>query len=114
MDIKNISDSITFNDQNFTKRILFADKQTLSFALNLKAGQALPTHKHENSTVVINVLSGSGEIKINNEVEKIEKGTVAMAKGEDDFAIPNVTEDMSIFVTISPNPSNVLYAKEIS
>lgn len=113
MDIKNINDSIVFSEKTFTKRILSADRQTLSFVLNLKAGQALPSHKHEKSTLVLNVLQGKGEIRINDEVEQLEKGVFLSAKGEDDFEIPKVTEDMSLLVTISPNPSNEIYSKEL-
>ncbi|MBS4022753.1 MAG: hypothetical protein KGZ79_10095 [Dethiobacter sp.] len=58
-------------------------------------------------------LSGNGEIKINNEVQKIKQGSVGLAKGEDDFEIPSVSEDISLYVTISPNPANGLYAKEL-
>lgn len=113
MDIKDIKDSIVLSEETFTKRVLFADDHVLSFVLNFKEGQTLPVHKHEKSTVVFLVLSGSGEVRINNEVKKIEKGSVVMAKGEDDFAIPKVYEDMSLFVTISPNPTNQIYSKEL-
>lgn len=113
MNKKNIKDSIVFSDNTLTKRTLFADEHVLSFVLNLKAGQVLPSHKHEKSTVVFTVLSGSAIIKINDESEEIEKGSVVMSKGEDDFEIPKVSEDLSLFVTISPNPSNKLYSKEI-
>lgn len=113
MDIKNINDSVVFSETTFTKRILYADRQVLSFVLNLKAGQTLPSHNHEKSTLVLNVLEGKGEIRINNEVERLEKGVFLSAKGEDEFEIPRVIEDMSLLVTISPNPSNELYAKEL-
>lgn len=113
MEIKNISQSIVFHDQTFTKRTLVVNKDILSFVLNLKQGQALPVHKHENSSLVMHVLSGSGEIKINDEVERLTAGSVVSAKGEDDFSIPKVDEDMSVFVVISPNPSNELYSRPI-
>lgn len=113
MEIKNINDAIVFNDNTFTKRILFADREALCFVLNFKKGQTLPVHKHEKSVVVFSVLSGSGEIKINDEVRKITRGSVVLARGEDDFSVPAVHEDMSAFVTISPNPTNELYAKAI-
>lgn len=113
MEFKNAKESMVFSDKTFTKRVLFADQNTLCFVLNLKAGQSLPVHKHENSTVVLIVLSGSGEIRINDEDERVEKDSVVQAKGEDDFSIPVVTEDMSLFVCISPNPSNQLYSKEL-
>lgn len=113
MDIKDINQSIVFHDQTFTKRTLVVNNDILCFVLNLKPGQVLPVHKHENSSLVMHVLSGSGEIKINDEVEKLIKGSVVSAKGEDDFSIPTVNEDMSIFVVISPNPSNAMYSKPI-
>lgn len=113
MDIKNVNDSIVFTDKTFTKRVLFAANDVLAFVLNMKRGHVLPVHKHENSSLVMIVLSGSGEIQINDEVEKLTKGSVVYAKGEDDFSIPSVTEDMTLYVTISPNPSNQLYSKEL-
>ncbi|HYE81907.1 MAG TPA: cupin domain-containing protein [Clostridia bacterium] len=113
MEIKNVNDSIVFNDNTFTKRVLFATDDVLSFVLNMKRGHVLPVHKHENTSLVMIVLSGSGEIQINNEVERLTKGSVVYAKGEDDFSIPSVSEDMTIYVTISPNPTNRLYSKEI-
>lgn len=113
MDIKDVSESTVFSEETITKRVLFADKNILSFVLNLKAGQVLPVHKHENSTLVLVVLSGNGEIRINNETDKLGKGTVVTAKGEDEFEIPKVSEDMSLFVNIAPNPSNAAYSKEV-
>ncbi len=113
MEFKNAKEFMVYSDKTFTKRIVFADENTLAFILNLKAGQSLPAHKHENSTVVLLVLSGSGEIRINDEDERVEVNSVVQAKGEDDFSIPVVTEDMSLFVTISPNPSNKLFSQEL-
>jgi mannose-6-phosphate isomerase-like protein (cupin superfamily) len=113
MEIKNIKDSIVFNDSTFTKRTLFAVDDILCFVLNMKPGQVLPVHTHENSTLVLYVLSGNGEVKINDKTETLEKGTVLYAKGEDEFSIPRVTEDMSLLVNLCPNPSNALYSKSL-
>jgi mannose-6-phosphate isomerase-like protein (cupin superfamily) len=113
MEIKDIKESIVFSEKTLTKRILFATKDILSFVLNLKPGQVLPVHKHENSSLVLHVLSGSAQIKINEESGTLSPGAVIYAKGEDDFSIPVVNEDLSLFVVISPNPSNELYAKGI-
>ncbi len=113
LDIKNLSEFVEYSDNNFTKKVIFSTKEQLSFVLNFKQGQSLPTHKHENSTLVLTVLSGTGDIKINDNVQEMEKGTVVMAYGQDDFGIPNVTEDMSVLVTISPNPTNNAYSENI-
>lgn len=56
--------------------------------------------------MVLTVLSGAGNIKINDNIQEMEQGAVVMANGQDDFGIPTVTEDMSVLVTISPNPTN--------
>ena len=113
MEIKNVNDSIIFNDRTVTKRVLYATKDVLCFILNMKRGHVLPVHRHENTSLVMIVLSGSGQIQINEETEKLTKGSVVYAKGEDEFSIPSVSEDMTIYVTISPNPTNQLYSKEI-
>lgn len=113
MEIKNVNDSIVFNEKTFTKRVLYATEDVLCFVLNMKRGHVLPVHKHENTSLVMIVLAGSGQIQINEETEKLTKGSVVYAKGEDDFSIPSVSEDMTLYVTISPNPTNKLYSQEL-
>lgn len=113
MENKKIQDNIVFSDKSFTKRIVYDMKDVLVFVLNFKIGQELPVHKHENSKVVYKVLSGSGEIKINDLIEKVEEGTIGYVEGEYDFSIPKVNEDMSLLVTISPRPKNDVYAKNV-
>lgn len=113
MNFRNVENSIEFNEDQLTKRIIFDNEQILSFVLNLKKGQTLPAHKHENSAVVLNVLQGKGEVQINDEVQKIQKGSAALANGKDEFGIPSVEEDLSLFVSISPKPNNTKFSQEI-
>lgn len=113
MDIKNINESIVFKDNTLTKRVLYATNDILTFVLNLKPGQQLPVHRHENSSLILIVLEGTGQIKINDEVEKLAKGAVVYAKGEDDFSIPEVYENLSVIVNIAPNPTNNIYSKNV-
>lgn len=113
MNFRNVENSIEFNEDQLTKKIIFDNEQILSFVLNLKKGQTLPVHKHENSSVVLIVLQGKGELQINEEVQKLQKGSAALANGKDEFGIPSVEEDLSLFVSISPRPNDKKYAKEI-
>jgi Mannose-6-phosphate isomerase len=113
VDLKNIQDSMVFNENTLTKRILFATPEVLCFVLNLKVGQTLPVHKHEHSELIYYVLTGSGQVRINDGVSEISFGSVGSAKGQDDFSIPLVKEDLSLYVTVSPNPSNEMYSKSI-
>lgn len=113
MNFRNLENSIDFNDNQFTKRIIFDEDDVLSFVLNFRKGQSLPTHKHENSRLVLTVLRGEGEVKINETIQKIQRGSAVLCNGSDEFSIPKVDEDMSVFVTISPKPKNTVFSKEI-
>lgn len=113
MNFRNVENSIEFKDDQLTKRIIFNEDEVLSFVLNLKKGQVLPVHQHENSAVVLIVLQGKGEIQVEKELQKIQKGSVVLAKGKEDFGIPTVEEDLSLFVNISPKPHNTKFAQEI-
>jgi len=113
MEVKNIKDNIVFIDSTFTKRALVAVDDILCFVLNMRPGHVLPAHTHENSSMVLHVLFGAGEAKVNQEIVKLEEGTILYAKGEDEFSIPTVTQDMSIYVSLSPNPSNPIYSKSL-
>ncbi|WP_019229852.1 cupin domain-containing protein [Sedimentibacter sp. B4] len=113
MNYRNTESSIVFNDNQFTKRIIFEDEDVLSFVLNLKPGQSLPTHQHENSALTFIVIQGKGEVQVGEEVQKIQKGSAVLAKGKESFGIPSVEEDLSIFVTLTPKPNNTKFAQEI-
>nr|WP_312578505.1 cupin domain-containing protein [Sedimentibacter sp.] len=113
MNFRNVENSIEFSDNQITKRIIFNNEQILSFVLNLKRGQVLPVHKHENSSVVLIVLQGKGELQINDDVQKLQKGSAALANGKDEFGIPSVEENLSLFVSISPRPNDKKFAQEI-
>ncbi|MEN6472115.1 MAG: hypothetical protein ABFC62_11670 [Clostridiaceae bacterium] len=79
--------------------------------MNFKAGQSLPAHRHESSTLMLNVLGGKGTPRVNSETGARNAGDYLSVKGEDDFEIPAVAEDMTLLVSLSPNPSNAMYAK---
>ncbi len=113
MENKNIKDSIVFNDEAITKKIIFDEQKVLAFVLNLKVGHQLPVHKHGTSALVYKVLSGSAEMKVNDSIINIEEGSIGLVNGEDDFSIPKIKEDMSLYVTLSPRPEDERYAQGI-
>lgn len=113
MNVKNMNADMVFRDESLTKRVLYEDKNVLSFLLNLRPGQSVPRHGHERSTLVMEVLRGAGTIQVNDEQANVKAGDFLTLTGADELAIPAVTEDLSLFVTLSPNPSNEMYAKEV-
>ncbi len=59
------------------------------------------------------MLKGTGELLVNEKIIKLQDGSIGLVAGEDDFSIPKIEEDMSMYVTISPRPEDDRYAKGI-
>lgn len=113
MRIEKITDKIEYNDEKFTKRILFNETRVLNFVLNFKPGQGVPPHNHEQSDLIVHVLVGEGELGVDDSVNKITKGDVIHCKGTEVFSLKNTgVNDMSCFVVLAPNPSSI-YSKEV-
>jgi quercetin dioxygenase-like cupin family protein len=113
MKIENIKNKIAYSDKTISKRVLFAEDKVLNFMLNLRPGQTIPPHTHEQSDLVLHVLFGDGEATVDGNVQKITDGDVIHMRGEEVFGMTNTGDrDMSCFVVITPNPSSI-YAHEI-
>lgn len=113
MNIKDMHAEMIYRDESLTKRILYEDKNALSFLLNLKPGHSIPRHGHEHSTLIIAVLQGTGVIQVNDEKANVKNGSFLTLTKADELAVPEVTENLTLFVTISPNPSNKMFAQEV-
>jgi quercetin dioxygenase-like cupin family protein len=113
MKIEKIADKIVFMENTLTKRILFNEDRILNFVLNFKPGQGVPPHNHEESDLIIHVLSGNGEMVVDGVTHNVTEGDVVHCYGREVFSIQNTGDkDMSLFVILAPNPSPV-YSKEI-
>lgn len=103
-----------FLENTFTKRVLFNEEKVLSFVLNMKPSQEIPPHQHEESDLVLHVLTDSGELTVDGKTQTIVPGDVIYCTGEEVFSLINTgSEDMSSFVVIAPRPGVKLYSKEI-
>lgn len=54
-------------EEKIAKRIIYNDKNTVAFILNIAAGQSLPTHIHFDCTVLLQVLKGNADVNVNGE-----------------------------------------------
>lgn len=114
MKIEKIAEKIVYSDATFTKRVLFSEDKVLNFVLNMKPGQVIPPHQHEDCDLVLHVLTGGGELTVDGKVEHITTGDVVYCVGQETFSLKNDTsENMSCFVVITPRPSLKIYADEI-
>ncbi|MGG3467934.1 cupin domain-containing protein [Neobacillus pocheonensis] len=108
-----ISEFVEYNNEKFTKRIMFKEGDSTVFVLNFEPGQSLPTHKHPGSHVYLLVLQGQGVFTINNEKVEVEKDDVVLCTGEEEMAFTNTgTTNCSLYVNLNKIP-NERYAENI-
>jgi quercetin dioxygenase-like cupin family protein len=111
--IEKISDKIVYMDNMLTKRVLFNEKKVLNFVLNFRPGQGVPPHNHVESDLIIHVLTGEGEMTVDNTPHHITTGDVIYCTGSEIFSLTNTgSENMSCFVILAPNPPPQ-YSKEL-
>lgn len=102
-----------FNEEKFTKRVIFTKGGSTVFVLNFMPGQALPTHKHPGSDVFLQMLQGSGTLTINGEDVPVGQGEIIHSDGDDEFAFKNTgSEPASLFVVLNKTP-NEKYAQNV-
>lgn len=114
MKLEKAQDKIVFSDKTFTKRVIFSEEKVLNFMLNMQPGQEIPPHKHENSDLILYVVSGGGELNVDDKIQNITTGDVIYCIGEETFSLKNNTStNFTAFVVIAPRPSLQAYAAEI-
>ncbi|HWI62618.1 MAG TPA: cupin domain-containing protein [Symbiobacteriaceae bacterium] len=100
--------------ERFTKRVCFSDPQVLVFTLTFAPGQTLPAHKHPGSTVVLHVHTGAGVVSNGEREETVTSGDVLLVTAEEELGVRNTgTETLVLLVSLSPNPTNPAYSKNL-
>ncbi|NQX49411.1 cupin domain-containing protein [Paenibacillus tritici] len=113
MEKKNIAEVIQYQEERFTKKIIFQKGESVVFVLNFMPGQKLPVHKHPGADVYILALHGDGVIHVNEEEFSLVQGETIYITGDESFAYTNNSSSpSSLHVVLSKLPS-ADYAKEI-
>lgn len=113
MKTEKIINKVIFNENTFTKRVIFNEEKVLTFVLNMMPGQEIPPHQHEESDLVLHVIGGGGQLTVDEKVQNIGVGDVIYCTGNEVFSIVNNTEEnLSCFVVIAPRPTPKLYSQE--
>lgn len=114
MKIEKIVERIVYSDSTFTKRVLFSEEKVLNFVLNMRSGQEIPPHQHEDSDLILHVMAGGAELTVDGKIQDIVAGDVIYCEGHETFSLKNNTwVDMSCFVVLAPRPGLKIYADEI-
>ena len=113
MEKKALSDSMVYQEERFTKKILFQKGDSVAFVLNFLPGQQLPSHTHPGAEVYIQALKGNGTIQVNESEYELFEGEIIHLSGEETFSYRNSGDHpSSLHVVLCKIPSPA-YTKEI-
>ena len=80
--IQSLFEVKAFDDERFTKRVLFKQGDGVTFALHFRPGQQLPAHKHPGTDVILLVVEGSGTLILDGEEHGVEQEDVVCCSGD--------------------------------
>jgi quercetin dioxygenase-like cupin family protein len=71
-----IKSFMEYNEDKFTKRVIYKKGETTAFVLNFLPGQQLPAHKHPGTEVYLFVVTGSGTFIIDGSDTEVSEGDI--------------------------------------
>lgn len=108
-----MKDFIVEPKTNISKRMIYKDKNVIAFILNIAKGATLPNHTHYESTVLVQILQGQGNVIADGNPISSQTGDIIEINGEENMAIENIGNDnLVVYVTISPNPPSDKYSND--
>ncbi|MFD2445138.1 cupin domain-containing protein [Bacillus sp. CGMCC 1.16607] len=110
---KSLQEHLEYNENQFTKRIIFKHGESTVFVLNFMPGQKLPAHKHPGTNVFILILNGNGTFTIDGVETKAKEREVIHITSEEELAFHNTgAEPASLYVMLNKIPDE-RYAQNI-
>jgi quercetin dioxygenase-like cupin family protein len=95
-----------FNEERFTKRVIYQNGDSVVFVLHFLPGQELPTHKHPGTDVYLLALEGTGTMIVDGNETVVQQSDVVHISGGEAFAYKNTGEEpSSLYVTLVKLPS---------
>jgi quercetin dioxygenase-like cupin family protein len=91
-----------FNEEKFTKRVIFNNGNSTAFVLNFLPGQTLPAHKHPGAEVYLLVVSGNGTIIIDGSESEITETDLIHTGEDEELSFANTSNDrVSLYVVLN-------------
>ncbi|MBU7314929.1 cupin domain-containing protein [Paenibacillus oleatilyticus] len=105
MEIKRLEAHQLFQEERFTKKVLFQADGTIIFTLNFMPGQQLPVHRHPGSQVYVLVVQGGGTMIVDGVETEVRQGDCVRCGGEESFAFANTgQEPATLYVNLNSIP----------
>ncbi|AZK46364.1 cupin domain-containing protein [Paenibacillus lentus] len=112
MEKRHLNEYQEYQENKFTKRIVFKEEENVIFVLNFAPGAELPTHKHPGANVYILVLEGAGEVICDGQSSSVTKGDILHITGDEEFSYRGGEANSSLYVVLTKTP-NENYAKNV-
>ncbi|MCM3567968.1 cupin domain-containing protein [Neobacillus mesonae] len=113
MEKNSVKEFMEYNEDKFTKRVIYKNEGTTAFVLNFMPDQSLPAHKHPGSVVYLYAITGNGTIIIDGKESEISEADLIQVGSGEEMAFKNSGSDpVSLYVVLSKVP-NENYAKNI-
>lgn len=113
MERKSLNDIKEFNEERFTKRVMFQKDGSVAFALHFLPGQALPTHKHPGSALYLLVVEGAGTVTIDGSKTEVAAEDVVYCQGEEEFSFANTSSAPTRLYAVLTKLPDEKYAKDV-
>lgn len=95
-----------YNEEKFSKRIIFKKGDSTVFLLNFMPGQQLPEHTHPGTEVYLLVLDGEGTFMIDGKEVPVSANDVVHCSSEERLAFQNTgTNPVSLYVMLNKIPN---------
>ena len=102
MDKQSIKTFQEFNEDKFTKRVIYNNGNSTAFVLNFLPGQKLPAHKHPGAEVYLFVVSGNGTMIIDGKETDVTEADVIHTSDEEELSFANTSSDrVSLYVVLN-------------
>lgn len=106
MEMQSIKPFQEFDQERFTKRVIFNHEDSTAFVLNFLPGQKLPAHKHPGAEVYLFVLTGSGTIIIDGRERDTAAADLIYTSDDEELAFTNSgSEPVSLYVVLNKLPN---------
>lgn len=105
MEKKSIEIAKEYNEERFTKRIVFQKGDSTVFILNFLPGQKLPAHKHPGTEVYLLVLDGNGTFTIDGADTNVITNDVVHCSETEELSFENTgNSPVSLYVMLNKIP----------
>lgn len=80
---------------------VFADSEPKTIRLTLEAGEEMPRHSHPDRQIVCYLVSGTIELRVDEESDTLTAGDIARFDGDHQIS-PRAIEDSTALLVLAP------------